>query len=130
MCEAALTIIRRTVHCPPVERHPNGASLLSEFVHAHQQELLMIIKKMTSIHNFQKTKIAVSDICQKGKTSIANITDDKGKPINIVISKDCVLRTPWNVSSYDGSTRCSLDIMMILARGPQTKFSYSFSVSI
>ena len=73
---------------------------------------MRIIKTMTSIQDFQKTKITVSDICQKGKTRIANIADDKGKPIKIVLSKDCLLRTPWNVSSYDGGTRCSLDIIM------------------
>ena len=67
---------------------------------------------MTSIQDFQKTKITVSDICQKGKIRIANIADEKGKPIKIVLSKDCLLRTPWNVSSYDGGTRCSLDIIM------------------
>ena len=86
--------------------------LLTEFVQDHREETLRIIKTMTSIQDFQKTKITVSDICQKGKTRIANIADDKGKPIKIVLNKDCLLRTPWNVSSYDGGTRCSLDIIM------------------
>ena len=112
MCAAASTIIRGTVRCRHIGRHPHADSHRFEFVRAHHQEIFLIIKKMTSIHNFQMTKIAVGDICQKGKTRIANITDDKGKPIKIVLSKDCVLRTPWNVSSYDGSTRCSLDIMI------------------
>ena len=67
---------------------------------------------MTSLKNFQKTQIIVSDISQKGKTRIANISDQKGKPIKIVLSKECTLRTPWNVSAYDGGSRCSLDIMM------------------
>ena len=67
---------------------------------------------MTSLKDFQKTSITISDICQKGKTRIANIADEKGRPIKIVLSKDCTLKTPWNVSSYDGGTRCSLDVIM------------------
>ena len=67
---------------------------------------------MTSLKDFQNTRITVNDICQKGNTIIANMADDKGKPIKIVLSKDRLLKTPWNVSSYDGGTRCSLDIIM------------------
>lgn len=67
---------------------------------------------MTSIQDYKKTKITISDICQRGKTRIANIADDKGRPIKIGLSKEWTLRTPWNVSSYDGGTRCSFDIIM------------------
>ena len=67
---------------------------------------------MTSLNDFPKTKITLSDICQKGNTRIANIADEKGIPIKIVLSKDCTLNTPWHVSSYDGLSRCSLDIVM------------------
>ncbi|MDA8583821.1 hypothetical protein N9L68_06290 [bacterium] len=70
------------------------------------------IKRMTSLQDFQNTKITLSDICQKGKTIIANIADEKGRPTNIVLSKDCTLNTPWHVSSYDGGSRCSFDIVM------------------
>ena len=62
--------------------------------------------------DFQKTTITPSDICHKGNTRIANSVDEKGRPIKIVLSKDCTLKTPWNVSSYDGGSRCSLDIAM------------------
>ena len=82
------------------------------FVQDLRELTLRIIKTMTSLKNFQKTQIIVGDICQKGKTRIANIYDQKGKPIKIVLSKECTLRTPWNVSAYDGGSRCSLDIMM------------------
>ena len=71
-------------------------------------------KTMTSIKDFLKptTAITVSDISQKGKARIANIADGKGKPIKIVLAKECTLRTPWSVSSFDGGDRCSLDIIM------------------
>ncbi|MDA8583356.1 hypothetical protein N9L68_03960 [bacterium] len=71
-----------------------------------------ISKRMTSLKYFQKTTITLSDICQKGKARIANIADEKCRPIKIVLSKYCTLKTPWNVSSYDGGNRCSLDIVM------------------
>ena len=69
---------------------------------------------MTSVKDFLKTTtaITVSDISQKGKARIANIADAKGRPIKIVLSKECNLRTPWSVSSFDGGSRCSLDIIM------------------
>ena len=71
-------------------------------------------KTMTSVKDFLKptTAITVSDISQKGKARIANIADGKGKPIKTVLSKECTLRTPWSVSSFDGGDRCSLDIIM------------------
>ena len=69
---------------------------------------------MTSVKDFLKptTAITISVIGQKGKARIANIADGKGKPIKIVLAKDCSLRTPWSVSSFDGGERCSLDIIM------------------
>ena len=70
---------------------------------------------MTSIQEMIKptSQICLSDICQTGKTRIAKITNVKGNPIRIVLAKDCSLRTPWPVSSFDvGGTRCSLDIIM------------------
>ena len=70
---------------------------------------------MTSVQEFLKPKfgvLSVGDISQKGKARIANISDAKGKPIKLVISKEPVLRTPWPVSSFDGGERCSLDIVL------------------
>ena len=70
---------------------------------------------MTSVEEFLKPKfgtLSVGDISQKGKARIANISDAKGKPIKLVISKEPVLRTPWPVSSFDGGERCSLDIVL------------------
>ena len=112
MCEVGLIITQETVLCRLIGRRQIVVCLPTEFVQDHREETLRIIKRMTSIQDFQKTKITVSDICQKGKTRIANIADEKGKPIKIVLSKDCLLKAPWNVSSYDGGTRCSLDIIM------------------
>mgnify|MGYP003323837295 CR=1 FL=1 len=68
----------------------------------------------TTVDKFLNPKltISLSDIVQKGKTRLANISDNKGNPIKIVLAKDCSLRTPWNVSSFDGGARCTLDIIM------------------
>ena len=30
----------------------------------------------------------------------------------MVLSKTCTLKTPWNISSYDGGERCNLDIVI------------------
>ena len=69
-------------------------------------------KKM-HVNQFLKptSTITCSDISQRGKARIANIYG-KGEPIRIVLAKECVLRTPWQVSSFDGGERCSLDICM------------------
>ena len=70
---------------------------------------------MTTVQVFLKPKfgtISLGDISQKGKARIAPIHDAKGKPIRLVLSKGAVLRTPWQVSSFDGSDRCSLDIIL------------------
>ena len=52
-------------------------------------------KTMISVKDFLKTTtaITVSDISQEGTARIANIADGKGKPIKIVLSKECTLRT-------------------------------------
>ena len=70
---------------------------------------------MTTVQLFLKPKfgaISLGDISQKGKARIAPIHDAKGKPIKLVLSKAAVLRTPWQVSSFDGGDRCSLDIVL------------------
>ena len=70
---------------------------------------------MTSVTDFLKFKfgtLSVGDISQKGKARIAPVNDAKGKPIKLILSKEAVLRTPWQVSSFDGGDRCSLDIIL------------------
>ena len=69
---------------------------------------------MTTVKEFLKPSKAlpIGDICQTGKARVAHVFDEKGKPVRVVFAKDCSLRTPWQVSSFDGSTRCSLDIIM------------------
>ena len=70
---------------------------------------------MTTLEQFLKPKfgaLSVGDICQKGKARVANIYDSKGKPIKLFLAKEPVLRTPWQVSSFDGGERCSLDICL------------------
>ena len=70
---------------------------------------------MTSVEAFLKPKfgtLSVGDVSQKGKARIAPINDAKGKPIKLILSKEAVLRTPWQVSSFDGGDRCSLDIIL------------------
>ena len=69
----------------------------------------------TTLEQFLKPKfgaLSVGDMCQKGKARIANTYDSKGKPIKIFLAKEPVLRTPWQVSSFDGGERCSLDICL------------------
>ena len=70
---------------------------------------------MASVEAFLKPKfgtLSIGDISQKGKARIAPINDSKGKPIKLILSKEAVLRTPWQVSSFDGGDRCSLDIIL------------------
>ena len=70
---------------------------------------------MTSVEESLKPKfgtLSIGDISQKGKAMIANISDAKDKPIKLVLSKESVLRTPWQVSSFDGGDRCTLDIVL------------------
>ena len=69
---------------------------------------------MTTIKEFLKptSQISIGDASQTGKSRIANIYDDKGRPIKLILAKDCSLRTPWPVASFDGGDRCSLDIIM------------------
>ena len=76
MSEVVLIITQETVLCHPIGKPPLAVCLLTEFVQDHREEALRIIKRMTSIQDFQKTKITVSDICQKGKTRIVNIADE------------------------------------------------------
>ena len=62
---------------------------------------------MTTLEQFLKPKfgsLSVGDICQKGKARVANIYDSKGKPIKLFLAKEPVLRTPWQVSSFDGES--------------------------
>ena len=70
---------------------------------------------MTSVEEFLKPKfgiLSVGDINQKGKARIANIFDARGKPIKLNLCKEPVLRTPWQVSSFDGGERCTLDLKL------------------
>ena len=70
---------------------------------------------MTSVVEFLKPKFGVlsfGDINQKGKARIANIFDARGKPIKLNLCKEPVLRTPWQVSSFDGGERCTLDVVL------------------
>ena len=60
---------------------------------------------MKTVEQFLKPKfgaLSVGDISQKGKARIAPIYDARGKPIKLLLSKEPVLRTPWQVSSFDG----------------------------
>ena len=69
----------------------------------------------TTLEEFLKPKfgaLSVGDISQKGKARIAPIFDVKGKQIKLFLAKEPVLRTPWQVSSFDGGERCSLDIRL------------------
>ena len=59
----------------------------------------------TTLEEFLKPKfgaLSVGDISQKGKARIAPIFDVKGKQIKLFLAKEPVLRTPWQVSSFDG----------------------------
>ena len=68
---------------------------------------------MTRLTDFlQSGNFYIGDISQKGKAKLAPIYDDAGKPIKVTLARDCSLRTPWPVSSFDGSERCTLDIIM------------------
>ena len=102
------------VRCPIIGTHLLKGSPRVGYVQGAQSEIFPLKKTMTSVKDFLKptTAITVSDISQKGKARIANIADGKGKPIKIVLSKECSLKTPWSVSSFDGGDRCSLDIIM------------------
>ena len=70
---------------------------------------------MTSVEGFLKTKfgvLSVGDISQKGKARITNIFDARAKPVKLNLCKEPVLRTPWQVSSFDGGERCTLDLVL------------------
>ena len=112
-----VSIIIRVIHpFPHIGKRQLKASPHVGRVQEVQSDIFRLKKTMTSVKEFLKptTAITVSDISQKGKARVANIADGKGKPIKIVLSKECSLRTPWAVSSFDGGDRCSLDIIMNL----------------
>ena len=70
---------------------------------------------MTTLDQFLEPKfgaLSVGGISQKGKARIAPIYDARGKAVKLILSKEPVLRTPWQVSSFDGGERCSLDICL------------------
>ena len=70
---------------------------------------------MTSVESFLKPKfgtLSVGDISPKVKAMIAPINDSMGKPIKLILSKEAILRTPWQVSSFGGGERCSLDMVL------------------
>ena len=108
-----MTIIHRIHHSPNIGQRLHTGSPHVGGVH-EARVVIFPLKKMTSVKDVLKpaTAITVSDISQKGKARIANISDGKGKPIKIVLSKECSLRKPWAVSAFDGGDRCSLDIIM------------------
>ena len=56
--------------------------------------------------------IELGDINSSGKSRIANLTCN-GKPLKLLLAKTPSLKTPYSVSSYDGtSDRCSLDLCL------------------
>ena len=69
---------------------------------------------MISVQDFLRNpeNIELGDINSSGKSRIANLTSN-GKPLKLILCKEPILRTPYSVSSYDGSSdRCSLDLCM------------------
>ena len=57
--------------------------------------------------------LQLGEVNSTGKSRIANLSGKGGKPIRILLAKECTLRTPFSVKSFDGtSDRCSLDLCM------------------
>ena len=69
---------------------------------------------MTTVSEFLAPKfgtLSLGDIATKGKARIAPLSV-KGKAVKLILSQTPTLKTPWQVSSYDGGDRCSLDLVL------------------
>ena len=63
-----------------------------------------------TIPEVMRAKISLCDITN-AKSRQAPIKVD-GQDCSVILAKTCTLRTPWNISSFDGGERCNLDIVL------------------
>ena len=49
-------------------------------------------------------QLHLGEVNSTGKSRIANLSGKGGKPIRILLAKECALRTPFCVKSFDGTS--------------------------
>ena len=97
MFAEALITIQGVVPCSITGKRPHEGCALTDSVHGRQQQIFRMMKTMASVKSSIKHTgtIVLTGINAKGIAKIANILDSKGKPIHIILAKECTLRTPW-----------------------------------